>query len=51
LGAVLLQREDVIVKRSFLQRCGKIDRLVEGEIKESNAREIIYYDKKRFWTF
>ena len=29
----------------------KIDRLVDGEIKESNAREIIYYDKKRFWAF
>ena len=29
----------------------KIDRIVDGEIKESNAREIIYYDKKRFWTF
>ena len=26
----------------------KIDRLVDGEFKESNAREIIYYDKKRF---
>ena len=28
----------------------KIDRFVDGEIKESNAREIIYYDKKKFRT-